>query len=164
MKSNTTIKWEKQPTALVNPLKKKKFEKYFILFVVGISLCIGLYLWMDKSITKAVELYENDNIKSEMVSKANEGKVLAILWMAKHYPDMQTLGKLESLIEQGNTEAMMIKAQYVYHLDKARATLLIKKAAQQGHPEAIRYLSDKKTDDITFTKFFNYMFKGELNE
>ncbi|EQC1412765.1 hypothetical protein ACY2L5_004117 [Providencia rettgeri] len=119
---------------------------------------------MDKSITKAVDLYKNDNIKSEMVSKANEGKVAAQLWMAEHYPDEHTANELDILIEQGNAEAMIIKAQRVYPSDEVLAISLINQAVQEGHPDAIRYLSDKKTDDITFTEFFKYMFKGELNE
>lgn len=163
MKSNTTIKWGTQPTVLVNPLKKKKFEKYFILFVVGISLCIGLYLWMDKSITKAVELYENDNIKSEMVSKANEGKVAAQLWMAGHYPDEHTANELDTLIEQGNAEAMIIKAQRVYSSDEVLAISLINQAALEGHPAAVAFLSSKKTlADVSVMDFLTqYVFNGE---
>lgn len=164
MKSNTTIKWETQPTVLVNPLKKKKLEQHLFLISIGICLCIGFYLWMDKSGTRAVELYENDNIKSEMVNKANEGKVAAQLWMAKHYPDEHTANELDTLIEQGNAEAMIIKAQRVYSSDEVLFISLINQAAQEGHPDAIRYLSDKKTDHITFTEFFKYLFKGELDE
>ncbi|EOE1546000.1 hypothetical protein ACJ9E6_004079 [Providencia rettgeri] len=164
MKSNTPIDWETQPTVLVNPLKKKKLEQHIFLIGIGICLCIGFYLWMDQSGTKAIALYENDIIKSEMTIKANEGKVAAQLWMAEHYPDEHIANELDTLIEQGNAEAMIIKAQRVYPSDEVLAISLINQAAQEGHPDAIRYLSDKKTDDITFTEFFKYMFKGELNE
>lgn len=163
MKSNTPIDWETQPTVLVNPLKKKKLERHLFLISMGICLCIGFYIWMDKSVTQAVDLYENDNIKSEMVSKANEGKVAAQLWMAEHYPDEHTADELDTLIEQGNAEAMIIKAQRVYSSDEVLAISLINQAAQEGHPAAVAFLSSKKTlADISVMDFLTqYMFKGD---
>lgn len=162
MKSNTTVEWETQPAILVNPLKKKKLEWHLFLISMGICLCIGIYIWMDESITKAVELYEIDTIKSEMAIKANEGKVAAQLWMAEHYPDEHTSDELDSLIEQGNAEAMIIKAQRVYASDEALAKLLINQAALEGHPAAMAFLSDKKTvSDVSFIDFLTqYVFNG----
>lgn len=166
MKSNTTVEWETQPTVLVNPLKKKKLERHLFLISMGICLCVGFYIWMDKSITKAVELYKNDTIKSEMAIKANEGKVAAQLWMAEHYPDEYSSDELDSLIEQGNAEAMIIKAQRVYSSDEALGKLLINQAAQEGHPAAMAFLSDKKTvSNVSFIDFLTqYVFNGGLNE
>lgn len=166
MKSNAMVDWETQPAILVNPLKKKKLERHFIFLMVGIGLCVGLYLWMDKSITKAMELYEKDNIKFEMVSKANEGKVAAQLWMAEYYPNEHTTDELDNLIEQGNAEAMIIKAQRVYSSDEALANLLINQAAQEGHTAAMVFLSDKKTvADVSFIGFLTqYVFNGDLDE
>ncbi|MEX6285633.1 hypothetical protein AB6F89_22045 [Providencia hangzhouensis] len=162
MKSNTTVDWETQPAILVNPLKKKKFEKHLIFIMVGIGLCVGLYLWMDKSINKAIALYENDNIKPEMTTKANEGKVPALLWIAAHYPDAQTLDELDTLIAQDNAEAMVLKAQLVYPTDNVLALSLINQAAQEGHPASVRYLSDKKNRDISVTAFLKqYVFEGD---
>lgn len=163
MKSNTTVDWETQPAILVNPLKKKKLEWHLFLISMGICLCIGFYIWMDESITKAVELYENDTIKSEMAIKANEGKVAAQLWMAEHYPDEHTANELDNLIEQGNAEAMIIKAQRVYSSDEVLATSLINQAAREGHPAAMAFLSDKKTvSDVSFIDFLTqYVFNGD---
>lgn len=161
MKSNAAVDRETQPAILVNPLKKKKLERHFIFIIMAIILYVGLYLWMDKELPKIESQLSNDLIKPEISIKANEGKAAALLWMAKYYPNMQTLGKLESLIEQGSTEAMMIKAQYYYYLDKPLAISLINQAAQEGNPDAIRYLSDKNANDITFTEFFKYVFNGD---
>ncbi|MEY0599556.1 hypothetical protein AB7340_17780 [Providencia alcalifaciens] len=163
MKSNTTVDWGTQPAILVNPLKKKKLERHLFLISMGICLCIGFYIWMDKSMTKAVGLYENDTIKSEMVIKANEGKVAAQLWMAVYYPDEHTGNELDSLIEQGNAEAMIIKAQRVYASDEALAKLLLNQAAQEGHHAAMVFLSDKKTvSDVSFIDFLTqYVFNGD---
>lgn len=163
MKSNTIIDWETQPTVLVNPLKKKKLEQHIFLIGMGICLCIGFYLWMDKSITKASALYENDIIKSEMAIKANEGKVAAQLWMAEHYPDEHTANELDTLIELGNAEAMIIKAQQIYPSDEALAISLINQAAEEGHPAAMVFLSEKnKGADVSFMDFLTqYMFKGD---
>lgn len=160
MKSNITGDWETQPAILINPLKKKKLERHFILLMVGISLCVGLYFWMDKSMTKAVELYENDTIKPEMVSKANAGKVSAQLWMAEYYPDEHTVNELDTLIEQGNAEAMLVKAQLVYPTNNVLAIGLIRQAAQEGHPGAIRYILEKKNEGISVGDFLTqYVFK-----
>ncbi|MGW8594951.1 hypothetical protein ACWBQ1_07265 [Providencia rettgeri] len=162
--TDTSRDWQNQQFSYRDTPKKGPKGYVVVILIVLLILAFGSKLWVDKELPKYESRLSNDLIKPEMSIKANEGKELAILWMAKHYPDMQTLGKLENLIEQGNTEAMMIKAQYYYYLDKPLSISLINKAAQQGHPDAIRYLSDKKTDDITFTEFFKYMFKGELNE
>lgn len=163
MKSNTIIDWETQPTVLVNPLKKKKLERHLFLISMGICLCIGFYIWMDKSVTRAVGLYENDIIKSEMAIKANEGKVAAQLWMAEHYPDEHTTNELDTLIELGNAEAMIIKAQQIYPSDEALAISLINQASQEGHPAAVAFLSSKKTlADVSVMDFLTqYMFKGD---
>ena len=156
--------WQNQQFSYSDPPKKTMKGYIALILIVLLTLAVGSGLWIDKELPKYESQLSNNLIKPEMSIKANEGKVLAILWMAKHYPDMQTLGKLESLIEQGSTEAMMIKAQYYYYLDKPLSKSLINKAAQEGHPDAVRYLSDKKSSDITFTEFFKYMFKGELDE
>jgi len=166
MKTETdaSTDWQNQQFSYSDAPKKRTKGYFVVILIVLLLLAFGSKHWVDKELPKYESRLSNDLIKPEMSIKANEGKVLALLWMAKHYPDMQTLGKLESLIEQGSTEAMMIKAQYYYYLDKPLATSLIKQAAQEGHPDAIRYLSDKKSSDISFTEFFNYVFKGELNE
>lgn len=160
MKSNITGDWETQPAILINPLKKKKLERQLILVIVGASLCVGLYFWLDESITKAIHLYENDTIKPVMVSKANAGKVSAQLWMAEYYPDEHTVNELDTLIEQGNAEAMIVKAQLVYPTNNVLAIGLIKQAAKEGHPGAIRYFLAKKNEDISVGDFLNqYVFK-----
>ncbi|MGW1371247.1 hypothetical protein [Providencia hangzhouensis] len=156
--------WQNQQLSYSGAPKKRTKVYFVVILIVLLILAFGSKHWVDKELPKYESRLSNDLIKPEMSIKANEGKELAILWMAKHYPDMQTLGKLESLIEQGSTEAMMIKAQYYYYLDKPLAISLINQAAQEGHPDAVRYLSDKKSSDISFTEFFKYVFKGELNE
>lgn len=162
MKADTTIDWENKPVLCLNPQKKQQAIRFGIAILVLVTCAIGFKLWADETIPTAVKQYENDHLKSEMSIKANEGKMAAQLWMAEHYPDEHTTDELNTLIEQGNAEAMMTKAQLVYPTDKTLATSLLNQAAQEGHPDAIRYLSDKKSSDISFMEFITqYLFNGD---
>lgn len=158
------INWNTKPPFVINPQKKKEAKKTikiaFALFAIGYGVWFTSDAVLTPKIKAAEERVQNDQIKTDMNHMADEGKVSAILWLASNYPDRKYRAELDKLIDQNNSEAMLIKARLLWETDENSARALIKDAAQEGNPEAVKYLTTTKTTDIGFKKFVSdYLFK-----
>lgn len=149
-------KWDDKPSIVLNPLKREKTLKDFkVLGLVAAGLVV-FSLWLSDfskyDLPNAQQQLNSDTIKPEMLNLADSGKTSAILWMASNYPKTDGY-RLDALIAQKNSEAMMIKAQILYATDKEQSLKYIQAAAAEGNASAVSYLSEKNPNDIGWTKF-----------
>lgn len=134
--------WDNKPSIVINPFKRKEAKKFF--GILGI-IFIAFVLFLDWSSQYKRHLsveevrVENDAIKSEMKKFADEGKVSAILWMVKNYPQTEER-RLDALLEQKNSDALLLKSELLYQSDKEQSIKYIKASALEGNALAIMFL------------------------
>lgn len=157
--------WKDRPALIIeaNPLKRdvlKKFLKQvgFILFI-GIAFLIVSDEFVFPRLEKAQIELNNDTIKPDMLKLADSGKSQAAIWLAVNYPETDAY-RLDQLIAQKNSTAMLAKADLIHKSDPELAKKYIQAAAKEGNPAAVKYLSKKNPNDIGAKRFFTeYVFK-----
>lgn len=138
--------WENKPLIVFNPLKKKQgFVSIILLFFV-FSAFMFLEPLMDDTVRPAFKSYTNDGLKPEMQKLAAQGKISAILWLAQTYPGEQQ-AQFNNLVASNNPDALMIKAQQLYPTNRALSLKYMQAAANEGHPDAMKHLLQKKLDN-----------------
>ncbi|HFG7030371.1 TPA: hypothetical protein ACGIK9_002856 [Acinetobacter baumannii] len=155
--------WENKPSIVLNPKKRHETKKQFKTFAIIAAILFIFYIWVTDfikyDITSAQHRLNNDTIKPEMMKLADAGKVSAVLWVSQNYPETEA-HRLDPLIAQKNSDAMLIKAQLTYRTDKDLSLKYLHAAAQEGNSMAVKYLSTKNPNDIGLVKFFTeYVFK-----
>lgn len=122
----------------------KKPRKQQIAVIVAVTIFFGIIInlppnspfsnWLqEKSREEKVEL-----IGQRMSVMADAGRPEAVIWMARHYPDVPERRKaLESLASSGHGEALVLLAVLTGRTDPAQARRFIAKAAEAGNPEAV---------------------------
>lgn len=155
--------WNNKPVIVINPFKLKEAKSGFKFLAIMATIFLIFSIWYQDSakfhLAQAQHQLNNDTIKPEMKNLADSGKTSAILWMAENYPQTEQ-HRLNALIDQKNSDAMMLKAQLIYRADKDLSLKYIKAAALEGNASAVKFLSDKNPNDIGLTKFFTeYVFK-----
>lgn len=155
--------WEKKPSIVLNPLKRNKTIKDLKFLGIMAAIFLVVFLWMNDfnkyDLAQAQQQLNNDTIKPEMQNLADAGKTSAILWIVENYPKTEQ-HRLDALLDQKNSDAMMLKAQLLYGTDKELSQKYMKAAALEGNPSAVKFLSEKNPNDIGVTKFFTeYIFK-----
>lgn len=139
-------KWENKPSIVINPLKKKQ-GVFFVLLILGFFLALKLSDgFIEDTVRPAIKSYTNDGLKPEMQKLAAQGKISAILWLAQSYPGEQQT-QLDHLVASNNPDALMIKAQQLYPTNRALSLKYMQAAANEGHPDAMKHLLQKKLDN-----------------
>ncbi|MBA1306176.1 hypothetical protein [Stutzerimonas stutzeri] len=119
-------------------------RKQQIAVIVAVTIFFGMIInlppnspfsdWLqEKSREEKVEL-----IGQRMSVMADAGRPEAVIWMARHFPDVPERRKaLESLASSGHGEALLLLAVLTGRTDPAKAQRFIAKAAEAGNPEAV---------------------------
>ncbi|EMQ1682867.1 hypothetical protein WEV12_002175 [Pseudomonas aeruginosa] len=83
---------------------------------------------------------ERAKLEPEMRKLAEQGKPEAIIWLAQNFPN-ESRAALEALANQGNGTALFtLGALRFDEGDKGEFELLMKRAAESGNADALRYL------------------------
>lgn len=155
--------WENKPSIVLNPFKRNEAKKAFKYLGIMAALFTVAMLWFNDfskyDLAQAQQQLNNDTIKPEMVELANQGKTSAILWMVENYPQTEQ-HRLDALLDQNNSDAILLKAKLLYSSDKELSLKYMKAAALEGNPSAVKFLSKKNPNEIGVTKFLTeYVFK-----
>ncbi|EGQ9742344.1 hypothetical protein FWP33_07400 [Vibrio parahaemolyticus] len=151
--------WENKPAIVVNPFKRNELKKFRIPAVMLVVLCFWYNDFAKYELAQAQQQLNHDTIKPEMLELAEQGKTSAILWMVENYPKTEQY-RLDALLDQKNSDAMLLKSKLLYRTDKELSLEYLKAAALEGNPTAVEFLSEKNPNEIGWTKFFTeYVFK-----
>ncbi|EOZ8645583.1 hypothetical protein ACQWTT_001334 [Acinetobacter baumannii] len=157
--------WKDRPAFVmeVNPLKLDVVKKFFktacIFLFIGIAVVFVSNEFVFPKMDQAQIELNNDTIKPEMLKLADSGKSQAAIWMAVNYPETDAY-RLDQLILQKNSTAMLAKAGLIHNSDPELAKKYVEAAAAEGNPAAVKYLSKKNPNDIGAKRFFTeYVFK-----
>lgn len=155
--------WENKPSIVLNPFKRNEAKKGFKFLGIMAVIVVAFSLWFSDfskyDLAHAQQQLNNDTIKPEMLVLANQGKTSAILWMVANYPQTEQ-HRLDALLDQNNSDAMLLKAKLLYSSDKELSLKYMKAAALEGNPSAVKFLSEKNPNEIGMTKFLTeYVFK-----
>lgn len=155
--------WENKPSIVLNPFKRNEAKKTFKVFGIMAVMVYVFFIWFGDfakyDLAQAQQRLNNDTIMPEMQKLADSGKTSAILWMAANYPQTEEY-RLDALLDQNNSDAMLLKAKLLYSSDKELSLKYMKAAALEGNPSAVKFLSEKNPNEIGMTKFLTeYVFK-----
>ncbi|ACT52092.1 hypothetical protein [Methylovorus glucosotrophus] len=131
----------------INPAKRKKV--WLSLSFIGVLILLGILSTDQNSplmkwAKHKEEMNERNALAPTMRALAESGKPDALIWIAKNFPGEKTQ-ELETLIANGNTEAMMVIAKAKFEAnDVAGAKQLIAKAASLGNVMAINDMTRLK--------------------
>ncbi|EOA1402233.1 hypothetical protein ACHOX9_005120 [Pseudomonas aeruginosa] len=147
--SNTSIlsdaDWphKRDVVVLVKPSARKRVG--FTLLGIAILLFGGMAVLSERgpvvSWLQAIEREaERAKLEPEMRKLAEQGKPEAIIWLAQNFPN-ESRAALEALANQGNGTALFtLGALRFDEGDKGEFELLMKRAAESGNADALRYL------------------------
>lgn len=137
-----------------NPLTNTRLLSILLfLLIVGMATFVFFAVSNDFENDEILPLQEQHSfaqMKPEMEIKAKEGKEIAILWMAENYPNAQTEAQLDQLVLKNNPEALYLKYLHLSHFgnnpgQNEKAIPYLVRAAEQGHPQAVKMLKTDQT-------------------
>ncbi|HFG7030872.1 TPA: hypothetical protein ACGIK9_003371 [Acinetobacter baumannii] len=163
--SESTVLKDENRIFASNPLTNSKFLSILILLLISSSAIFVFFAvtndFENDEIKPLQEQHLLAQMKPEMEIKAKEGKEIAILWMAENYPNAEIEAQLDQLVLKNNPEALYLKYLHLSHFwntaeQNENAIPYLVKAAEQGHPQAVRMLKTNNTPlKISYKEYYS---------
>lgn len=115
------------------------------IFVLGSVLAV---IWITVNIAEDWSRHrQSSDMRARMQALADAGKDDAVLWIAKHSvkrEDTRARDRLAALANKGNAEAVFVQGVLrIWDGDKVAGLQLVQRAANEGVPDAVRYIQQE---------------------